>query len=279
MTSPVPSPVRTVLYACTNLAYDQIFTPVAMTPGVDFVLFADRRPRFVRGWQWRPYPPEVAGLSPTMTNRFAKFFPHRLFPGAEISIYVDANTLMLADLTPLIAEFQASGADIGLFPHKQRFDIYEELAFARKVGKVPAADAARGEAQIAFYRAEGLPDDHLFTENAIIFRRHGPGGAGNPALEAAMDLWWEQMQTYTRRDQLSLPYVLFRTGLRTKVWDWNYKFPNPYFRRYLHRRGALSDLNVILKNKRCYNRFYDVTCGAILGTWQALKRPRPEPLD
>ena len=48
--------MRTVLYACTNLAYDQIFTPVAMTPGVDFVLFADRRPRFVRGWQWRPLP-------------------------------------------------------------------------------------------------------------------------------------------------------------------------------------------------------------------------------
>jgi hypothetical protein len=274
VTSSAASPMRTVLYACTNLAYDQIFTPVAMTPGVDFVLFADRRPRLVRGWQWRPYPPEMAGLSSTMTNRFAKFFPHVIFPEAEISIYVDANTLMLADLTPLIAEFRASGADIGLFPHKQRFDIYEELAFATKVGKVPAADAAKGAAQVAFYRAEGLPDGHPFTENAIIFRRHG-----NPALAAAMDLWWQQMQTYTRRDQLSLPYVLHRSELKVKLWDWNYKFENPYFRRYLHRRGALSDLNVILKNKRYYNRFYRLTCGAILGSWQALKRPRPEPLD
>jgi hypothetical protein len=264
---------RTVLYACTNLAYDQIFTPVAMTPGVDFVLFADRRPRFVRGWQWRPYPPEVAGLSPTMTNRFTKFFPHLIFPEAEVSIYVDANTLMLADLTPLLAEFLDSGADIGLFPHKQRFDIYEELAFATRVGKVPAADAAKGEAQVAFYRAGGLPDGHLFTENAIIFRRHG-----NPALAAAMDLWWAQMETYTRRDQLSLPWVLHRSELKVKVWDWNYKFPNPYFRRYLHRRGTLSDLQVVLKNKRYYNRFYDVTCGAILDTWQAVK-PRPEPQD
>ena len=271
--------MKTVLYACTNLAYDQIFTPVAMTPGVDFVLFADRRPRLVRGWQWRPLPPETAGLSPTMTNRFAKFFPQRIFPGVDCSIYVDANTLMLADLTPLIAEFRTSGADIGLFPHKQRFDIYEELAFAAKVGKVPPEDAAKGVAQLAFYRAEGLPDDHLFTENAIIFRRHGSPGEGNPKLAAAMDLWWEQMQTYTRRDQLSLPYVLHRSGLRVKLWDWNYKFENPYFKRYLHRRGALSDLNVLLKNKRYYNRFYDVTCGAILGAWQALKRPKPEPAD
>ena len=44
----------------------------------------------------------------------AKFFPHRILPEAEISIYVDANTLILADLTPLIEEFAASGADIGL---------------------------------------------------------------------------------------------------------------------------------------------------------------------
>ena len=266
--------MRTVLYACTNLDYDQIFTPVAMTPGVDFVLFADRRPRFVSGWQWRPLPAAAAGLSPTMVNRFAKFFPHRIFPEAEVSVYVDANTLILADLAPLLAEFHASGADIGLFPHKQRFDVWEEFAFAKAVGKVPPEDAAKGEAQLAFYRAEGLPERHLLTENAIIFRRHG-----SARLAAAMDLWWEQMQAFTRRDQLSLPYVLHKTGLKVKLWDWNYKFENPYFRRYLHRRGPLSDLNVILKNKRHYGRFWDLTCGGILAAYHGLKRPKPEPLD
>jgi Protein of unknown function (DUF616) len=267
--------MRTVLYTCTNLAYDQIFTPVAPTPGVDFVLFADRRPCFVRGWQWRPLPPETAGMTPVMVNRFAKFFPHRIFPEADCSIYVDANTLMLSDLRPLIEEFRASGADIGLFPHKQRFNIFEEFEFARKVGKIPAADADRGRAQLAFYRAEGLPDGHLFTENAIIFRRHG-----SPALAPAMDLWWEQMERYTKRDQLSLPYVLHKTGLEVKLWDWNYKWENPYFKRYLHRRGALSDLNVLLKNKRYYNRFYDVVCGAALFAYHGLfKRLRPDPQE
>ena len=82
-----------------------------------------------------------------------------------------------------------------------------------------------------------------------------------------MDLWWEQMATYTKRDQLSLPYVLYKSDLRIKLWDWNYKFENPYFKRYLHRRGTLSDLNVLLKNKRYYNRFYDVTCGATLSAY------------
>ena len=121
-----------------------------------------------------------------MANRYAKFFPHRILPEAEISIYVDANTLMLADLTPLIAEFPASGADIGLFPHKQRFDICEEFAFGAEGGQDPARGRRRrAGAARASTAPRACPTDHLFTENAIIFRRHG-----NPALAAAMDLWW-----------------------------------------------------------------------------------------
>jgi hypothetical protein len=258
--------MKTVLYACTNLDYDQIFSPVAPTPGVDFVLFADRRPWLVRGWQWRPLPPATRGLSPTLVNRYAKFFPQELFPGTDVSIYVDANTLILSDLTPLIDEFAASGADIGLFPHKERTNIAEELAFARAVGRVPPEDAARGEAQLAFYAAEGLPENHPFTENAIIFRRHA-----SPALAPAMRLWWEQLGRFTRRDQLSLPYVLWKTGLRTKIWDWNYKHDNPYFKRYLHRKdSALKNMYVYTKNRRYYSRFSYYFYGAILSIYQGV---------
>ena len=69
--------------------------------------------------------------------------------------------------------------------------------------------------------------------------------------------------------------MLYKSDLTVKLWDWNYKFANPYFKRYLHRRGTLADLNVLLKNKRYYNRFYDVTCGAALFAYHgALQAPR-----
>lgn len=255
--------MKTILYTCANLDYDQIFSPVVATPSVAHVLFSDRRPRFVRGWRWRPMPPETRGLSPVLTNRYCKFFAHRILPEAECSIYVDANTLVIGDLRPLIAEFLASGAQIGLFPHKERSDIYQEFAFSLDVGKIPPADRDRGRAQLRRYREDGLPDDHPFTENAIIFRRHA-GPERDAALDAAMDLWWEQLETYTKRDQLSLPYVLHKTGLKTKVWDWNYGEKNPYFSRYIHRRDVVRDLSVILKNKRYYNRFYYYFFGVIL---------------
>ena len=141
--------MKTVLYTCADLAYDQIFTPVAATPGVPFVLFSDRRPRLVRGWEHRPFPEATRGLSPSLVNRYCKFFPQRIFPEADVSIYVDANLLVTADLSPLIAEFRASGADIGLFPHKERGDIFEELAFGARVGKIPRPWSSGGRSSRA----------------------------------------------------------------------------------------------------------------------------------
>jgi TOD1/MUCI70, glycosyltransferase-like domain len=257
--------MRCVLYACTDLAYDQIFSPVTRTPGVDFVLYADRRPRLVRGWQWRPLPPSAQGLSPALANRYCKFFPHEILPEAELSIYVDANTLILADLRPLIAEFLASDADIGLFPHMERMNIAEELAFGRAVGRIPPEDAARGEAQLRFYRDEGLPPDHVLTENAVLFRRHD-----RPALAPAMQLWWEQLERFTKRDQLSLPYVLHTSDLRTFLWDWNYKKDNPYFMRYPHRKTFQKNVRTYLNNRTYYGPANRLVFGALLGASYAV---------
>lgn len=259
---------KTIVYACANLAYDQIYSPVARTPGVEYVLFSDRRPRFVAGWDWRPLPPEIAALGPARANRYCKFFPERLFPEAGLSLYLDANLLITGDLSPFFAEFRASGAAIGLFPHTERSDIATEFAFCRQVGKIGPADQALGEAQLAAYAAEGLPPDHGLTENAIILRRHGA-----PGLAAAMDLWWRQLAAYTGRDQLSLPYVLWRTGLATHRWDWSYWSENPYFHRYIHRRGPVSDIQIFLTNKRLYGAAWRMPIDGLLWLVHGVAKP------
>jgi hypothetical protein len=223
--------MKTYVYTCTFLDYDEVYSPIVRTPGVEYVLFSERRPRFVRGWQWRPLPPETAGFTQSMANRWCKFFPDRLFPDADVTVYADGAILMLGDLQPLLAEFRDSGAAIGLFRHQRRDTVEDELAFCLKRGKIAEADRARGEAQLAAYRDDGLlPGGYVLTQNGVILRRHD-----NPALPTAMQLWWDEMRTRTRRDQLSLPWVLHRTGLQAHVWPWNYSRANPYFLRYPHR--------------------------------------------
>jgi hypothetical protein len=222
---------RPVVYTCTFLDYDDIYTPVVVSPGVDYVLFSDRKPPLVGGWRWRPMPPETAGMSQTLANRYCKFFPHRLFPDAQLSLYVDGNTLMCGDVWPLLRAFTDSGAALGLFRHQMRDNIEEEVAYCLQVGKIAPAEAAKAELQLKAYAKAGLPAEHVLTENGVLLRRHDA-----PGLDAAMTLWREELERHTRRDQISLPYVVHATGVSVEIFDWDYKRDNPYFQRYPHRR-------------------------------------------
>ena len=70
-----------------------------------------------------------------------------------------------------------------------------------------------------------------------------------------MELWWRQLETYTKRDQLSLPYVLHKSRLRTKIWDWNFRDPRTRIScRYIHRRGLASDIYIFLKQQAAFQR-------------------------
>lgn len=260
--------MKVVIYACTFLDYDDVFTPVRDTPGAEFTLISDRRPRFVRGWRWRPFPTETAGMSQHMANRWCKLFPHRVFPDADVSVYLDGNVLVQDDLTPLLREFLASGAPIGLFRHSARSTVAEEAAFCLKRGKIGQADAAALEAQIAAYRLAGMPDDQPLSENGVIFRRHGP------EIDAAMQLWWTELETRTRRDQISLPYVMHATGLGAHVWDWTYHSGNPYFLKYPHSGKSRPPmrLRTQLFIRQKYGHGSRVLFGSLLMGLRALER-------
>jgi hypothetical protein len=46
------------------------------------------------------------------------------------------------------------------------------------------------------------------TANYLIVRDHD-----HPALPLAMSLWWSQLFEFTKRDQMSLSYALWKVGL------------------------------------------------------------------
>lgn len=238
-----------VIYTCTFLDYDLVFTPLATTLGAEFVLLSDRRPRLVRRWRWRPIPEALRDLPQHRANRWCKFFAHELFPEAEISVYVDGNFLLRADLAPLIAEFRDTGAAIGLFRHASGRSVAEEVEFALATGRIPPDQAGRAAEQLAEYRAAGFDADTPVSDNGVLFRRHGA-----PGLAALMQDWWDHLLRHTRRDQISLPFLLDRHGVAAHHWDFDCRAPsNPWFRSYAHRKGGLDDLRTasfLLKDDR-----------------------------
>jgi hypothetical protein len=94
-------------------------------------------------------------------------------------------------------------------------------------GKVKDADLIRTE--YAALLADGFEDRGLLTMNNMLLRDHRAS-----ALDDAMELWWHYVTTYSGRDQISLPHVLVKTGLRRGHLPHLIEEPNLYLKNYPH---------------------------------------------
>lgn len=229
-----------IVYTVVLDDYDLVLPPAEQTQPSRFFLFTDTVKR-VKGWQ--TVPPASTSGSPIMANRFHKFFPHMLFPSAEYSLYVDGNIGVIGDLYPLFVEFVESGTAMGVFRHRDRQTVEQEAEACLTLEKFDAIDIELVEEQIAFYDGAGMPKEQTLSDNAVIFRWHG-----HPKMADAMQEWWVQFQTYTKRDQLSLPYIVWKHSLPVKIWHWSFRAPNEYLVKYPHRGSFRRSLRTRLKH-------------------------------
>ncbi len=226
-----------MVYTCSLGGYDWVNAPLAATPDTAFIRISDQPPRSPGTWQHRPISMlDHFGIEggPRLLARFAKLYAHRLFPEAELSIWIDGNIKILTDLTPLIDRFRTTGAAAAFFPHPSGRTALEEMVAALGWGRIGSAHFDRAARQVARYAEAGALDDRVH-ETSIVFRRHDAREIG-----AFADLWWDELTAFTERDQVSLPFVLQRSGLTVHDWDFHFAdLVNPYFRRVPHRPKSL----------------------------------------
>ena len=195
-----------VVYTSITNAYD-LPVPVA-EPGVSFVCFTERRMKNGKGWEYRTLacPPTLA--SGHYINRFHKIFPHQILDSTRYSVYVDGNIRYQASFDKLIAEFAASGAALGVFRHPDGRTLREEADACRTLGKFDTFDEVRLSAQLGSYEEDRFDIDSKISANYLIVRDHA-----HQSLSGTMSLWWSHLFEYTKRDQMSLNYVLWKTNL------------------------------------------------------------------
>jgi len=246
---------RTVIYTAVSDNYDFLFPPRYNTPKLDYVVFTDNPDRSFKGWRTVAFPPEVAGLPPQLMNRYCKIFPHAVFSNVDYSVYIDGNIRVIGDLWPLVLKFVKSNAMLGLFKHRQRSNIFQEFEACKKLGKFKGREIDRTRVQLQSYQKEGMPADQPLMDNGIVFRWHR-----HPQLPISMSLWWEQMQRYSKRDQLGLPYVVWKNHISVETWNWSFRSENSFFEVYPHRGGWLNTLLIFILAYRHDYRLANVAC-------------------
>lgn len=252
--------VQRVLYTSVFGGFEAIWPPLDHTPGLEHIAICDTE-KVPVGWssaegQW------TDAESPRLSNRRQKMLFHESLGGCISSLYVDANVRPVADLSDLFRRFEASGADLAMYPHYARASVRSEAQACLARNKVEHPE--RVPEELAYYEEAGFPDTAGMWEGSVIFKNQR-----SQRLEAAMREWWELYSRFETRDQFSLPFVIWKHGLSVLNLDQQPLGRDHYFVRLQHSSAGLGNrLARYLQARASENRLWS----AAHGLGRSLKR-------
>jgi len=139
--------------------------------------------------------------------RRVKTLSHYYVTQCMYCTWMDTNLLLWDD--PLkICEKYLKDADFALFRHPHRDCIYDEVRACIEYRKDKPEIMKR---QVERYRAEGYPEHGGLASTGFLLRRQ------TEAVIRFNEMWWAEIENGSHRDQLSLPYVHWKTGLKFSV--------------------------------------------------------------
>lgn len=221
---------KIAVYTCIFGDYDEILEPVFQNPNYDYYVITDKEVSKNSVWKKKDISYlNIDNLSNSEKNRFVKLHPHLFLKEYDYSLYIDGNIRIMADIQPLIEDMDKR--ILGVHRHDVRNCIYTE---ANVIMLEKRFEKIKNEVnkQIIAYSNEGFPKHQGLYENPILIRKHN-----DKKCIDIMELWWSQLEQFSKRDQLSLPYVLWKNNIKEDdiyILGNNLRM-NPRFRQYHHK--------------------------------------------
>jgi hypothetical protein len=210
--------VYTVLLGAHELLNEQ---PMAKESQVDFICFTDNKELVSNTWAIRIIEP-IFPFDLARNSRIPKICPHRYLPEYDVSLYID-NTVVLKKKPEDIFKdlIGQNSSDFTCLKHSYRetvLDEFTEVAFLQYDDLNIIAEQLNSYFLSAPEVLEEKP-----LKGGFLLRNHK-----EPAVIAAMEEWLANVLRYSRRDQLSLNYVLRRNKVLVNRLDLDV-FDNEYF--------------------------------------------------
>lgn len=231
---------KIAIYTCIIGNYDSLQEPLFKPGNVDYILFTDGSSPSNSAWKSIDIRSikGIPALDASRVSRYVKLHPHLFLNDYDYSIYIDGNIQPCGDLRYLIHHLNPYGFASCL--HYMRNCLYEEFKACILKNK---DDERIMRQQINSYRREGMPEQYGLTESNLLVRDHR-----HPVCIEIMERWWREIEKYSRRDQLSLSYVLWRMGIPVaeigQIGNDVYRLPLIRFQHHLkdqsiaHRPGT-----------------------------------------
>lgn len=195
---------RLVVYTALFGSYDNLLDPSCDVEGCDFICFTDQHDLKSNVWDVRLI--EDCDLPASLMNRRYKILPHLYLSEYESSLYVDANIEILKNPYALKAMY-LQRENFVIPRHFARSCIYDEAFVLLRSGRVKKLEVLR---QMISYLRQGYRDQIEMGENNILLRNHNE-------LVRFMNMWWDELNVRSKRDQLCLSFVAWKSGFRIAI--------------------------------------------------------------
>lgn len=146
------------------------------------------------------------------TGKVPKLLAHRLFPSSRYSIWLDSKMRLTADPLLILEYFLwRTKSEYAISKHYDRQCVWEEVLQNKRLNKY---DHTAIDEQFMFYQSDGLTkfnasDPHMplpsyVPEGSLIIRAH------TPMSNLFSCLWFNEVDRFTSRDQLSFAYTYIK---------------------------------------------------------------------
>ena len=212
---------RMVIYTAIFGDYDELHEPLVVDSGIDYICFTDQKTISSDIWKIKYVENENQIDNRLLTRRY-KLMPHRYLSEYDTSIWMDASMQITESILDLIKNNQ-NCANMLFFPHEGTciYDVALSLQMREKKECLLK--------QIFTYYQDGYPMDNGLIFGGFLVRNHNQRDVVD-----AMESWYAQVELFSKRDQISLPYVLWKNHIPYDLIC-AYRCSNKYFKIYEHK--------------------------------------------
>lgn len=215
--------LKIAIYTVSTGKYDDIKNPIFVDDNIDYYIFTEQNLNSNSIWKKIDIPSKISQLPTLDQARFLKTHPHLFFKDYDYSIFIDGNIRITCDIKPLIYTMIQKNSIIGIHRHQVRDCIYSEANAIYAAGK---ANKKILNSQIKKYKKDGFPKKFGLFETNVVIRKHN-----DKECIKIMEDWWNEIEQWTKRDQLSFTYSLWKNNKNSEyvMSLGNNSRRNPYF--------------------------------------------------
>ena len=218
---------KIAVYTCITGDYDNLKEIDNMEKEIDYYCFTNNKS--IKSNTWNVIYIEDDKLDNHMLSRKIKMLGHPIInENYDISVWMDGSIVFQKKISDFVKKYLKKN-HFAAFKHHERNCIYDEAIECIRLKKDNKNTIIN---QMKFLKKEQFPENYGLYEMTVFIKEHN-----NPTVIETMNLWFDMISKYSKRDQLSFMYCIWKTGLKIDEINLNI-FDNEWFKYKMHNDNS-----------------------------------------